>query len=144
MRWRIYGKIVDAIDDVVDDALARHLDVKAGLAAVASEERQTLPILEKIRNDRPKDMDRYDFVLKNAIDTTSDSLDAAQQDLGKRAHQIEAREEKEKKERQASMSTAEKQARKEEAQKADDGNSGQPKRKPPTLMRPGETPPDQQ
>ena len=89
-----YGKILDAIDDVVDDALARHLDVKAGVAAVASEERQTLPILEKIRNDRPKDMDRYDFVLKNAIDTTSDSLDAAQQDLGKRAHQIEAREEK--------------------------------------------------
>lgn len=138
-----YGKILDAVDDVIDDALARHLDVKAGVAAVAAEERQTLPVLEKIQKDQPKDLERYSFVLKNAIETTSDGLDSAQQDLGKRAHEIEAREDKEKKERQASMSTAEKQAQKE-AQKTDDGNSGQPKRKPPTLMRPGEKPPDQQ
>jgi hypothetical protein len=139
-----YGKILDAIDDVVDDALARHLDVKAGVGAVAAAERQMLPILEKIQKDQPKDLERYDFALKNAIETTSDGLDAAQQDLGKRGHEIEAREDKEKKERQASMSTAEKQAQKEEAQKAGDSNGGQPKRKPPTLMRPGEKPPDQQ
>jgi len=138
-----YGKILDAIDDVADDALARHMDVKAGMAAVATEEKQMLPILQKIQSDRPKDLDRYDFALKNAIETTSDGLGSAQQDLGKRAHDVEAREAKEKKERQSSMSTAEKQAQKD-AQKTTDSSDGQPKRKPPTLMRPGEKPPDQQ
>lgn len=141
-----YSKILDAVDDVIDDALARHLDVKAGMGAVAAEERQTLPVLQKIQNDHPKDLERYDFALKNAIDTTSDGLDSAQQDLGKRTRDVEAREDKEKKERQAAMSTAEKQARKD-AQKAEESNGEQPqqpKRKPPTLMRPGEKPPDQQ
>jgi hypothetical protein len=137
-----YGKILDAIDDVADDALVRKIDVKAGLNEVAAAEQKMLPALEKIVSDRPRDIDRYDFALKNAIETTSDSLEAAQGDLGKRAHDVEAREKKEKRERQASMTTAEQAQKKAEDRKA--AADQQNKRKPPTLMRPGEKPPDQQ
>lgn len=140
-----YGKIVDAIDDVADDALARHLDVKAGLADVAAAERGMLPELKKIQSGRPKDLERYDFALKNAIETTSDSLDSAEQDLGQRVKDVEARQAKEKKERQAAMTPAEKAAQKTEDQKAEDKKTAeQNQRKPPTLMRPGEKPPDQE
>jgi hypothetical protein len=140
-----YGKIVDAIDDVADDALARHLDVKAGLADVAAAERGMLPELQKIRSGRPKDLERYDFALKNAIETTSDSLDSAEQDLGKRIKDVEARQEKEKKERQAAMTPAEKSAQKNADQEAEDKKTAQQnQRKAPTLMRPGEKKPDQE
>ena len=140
-----YGKIVDAIDDVADDALARHLDVKAGLADVAAAERGMLPELQKIRSGHPKDLERYDFALKNAIETTSDSLDSAEQDLGKRIKDVEARQEKEKKERRASMTPAERSAQKNADQTAEDKKTAQQnQRKAPTLMRPGEKPPDQE
>ena len=137
-----YGKILDAIDDVADDALARHLDVKAGLAAVAAAERGMLPELQKIQSSHPKDLERYDFALKNAIETTADSLESAEQDLGQRVKDVEARQEKEKKERQAAMTPAEKSAQKAEDQKAANAADQKSQRKAPTLMRPGEKPPD--
>src|SRR5438445_8224742 len=42
-----YAKIVDAIDDVADAALAHKVDMQAGLKAVAAAEREALPILQK-------------------------------------------------------------------------------------------------
>lgn len=131
-----YTKILDAIDAVTDDALGRKLDVKAGLEAVAAAEKEMLPVLERIRDSAPKDQERYEFALKNAIETTSDSLDSAQEDLGKRTGEVEARQNREKTEREAAMSTTERNEKKTEEQKA---VSEPPKRKPPTLMRPGET-----
>jgi hypothetical protein len=131
-----YTKILDAIDAVTDDALGRKLDVKAGLEAVAAAEKEMLPVLERIRDSAPKDQERYEFALKNAIETTSDSLDSAQEDLGKRTGEVEARQNREKTEREAAMSTTERNEKKAEEQKA---VSEPPKRKPPTLMRPGET-----
>lgn len=135
-----YCKILDAIDTVADDALARHLDVKAGLGSVASVEKQTLPLLRKFQDSQPRDRERYDFVLKQAIDATTDSLDAAQEDLGQRAADVQAREKKEKQEREAAMSPVEREgaqaAEKKAAEKqaADDAK----KKAAPTLYRPGE------
>src|SRR5580704_10850038 len=67
-----YCKIVDAIDAVADDALSRKVDVKAGLAMVAIEEKEMLPYLQKVQDSNPRDLERYDFLLKQAIESTAD------------------------------------------------------------------------
>ena len=135
-----YSKIIDALDDVADDAIGRRLDVKLGLTSVASVEKETLPILQKAQDSHPKDMERYDFVLKQAIETTTDSLDAAQQDLGKRVKDVEARQQKERKARQQAMTPTEREAAQAADQKAadDEDKKEEQKKAAPTLMRPGE------
>jgi hypothetical protein len=135
-----YAHIIDAMDDVVDDALKHQTDLKLGLAAVKSGEGEMLAQLEKIRDSAPKDMARYDFALKQAIDTTNDSLELANQDLGTRAAGIKAKEDKEKKDIESMSQTKDVEQKKADAKKEADA----PKtRKVPTLRRPGETPPPQ-
>jgi hypothetical protein len=135
-----YSKIIDAIDDVADDAIGRKLDIKLGLTAVASVEKETLPVLQKAQDSHPKDMERYDFVLKQAIETTADSLEAAQEDLGKRVKDVEARQRQERKARQEAMTPTEREAAKAADQKAadDEDKKEEQKKAAPTLMRPGE------
>lgn len=128
-----YSKILDAIDSVIDDALSRKVDIKAGLKAVEAVEKEMLPELRRILQAEPKDMERYAFALNQAIETTEDSLELAQEDLGKRGADVQAREEREKKELEASMTPADREARKAEEKKGEEQ-----KRKAPTLRRPGE------
>jgi hypothetical protein len=128
-----YGHIIEATDTVADDALRRKLAIDAGIAAVSAAEKDMLVRLEKIRDAKPKDMARYDFVLRDAIDTTQDSLELSQEDLHARAASVAAKERKEKEERQANMTPAEAAEKKAEEKKTEG-----PKRKAPTLRRPGE------
>ena len=130
-----YSKIIDAIDDVTDDALLRQAELKLGVDAVAAAEKQMLPVLEKIQKSQPKDVSRYDFALKQAIETTEDSLSAAQLDVGKRGKDVEARAAKEKKDIEQLTAPVDAEAKQTAEKKAD---TGQPKRKAPTLRRPGE------
>jgi len=134
-----YAKIVDAMDDVTDDALARKLDLKKGIAAVERVESDTLSTLRRIQESKPKDLDSYAFSLEQAIETASDSLDAARQDLDGRAADVAAREEKEKKDRAAAMAPADGSANQSAEAKAAEKDS---QKKAPTLMRPGEKPPN--
>lgn len=129
-----YSNIIDAIDTVADDALKRHQDIKLGMAAVAGAEKEMLASLQKIQESQPKDMARYDFILKQAIDGTSDSLDLAQQDTSVRAAAVAAKAEKEKKELESAMTPEER-----EAKKTEEAKTEKEKRKKPTLLRPGET-----
>jgi hypothetical protein len=138
-----YSKIIDAMDDVADDAMGRHLDIKLGLAAVASVEKEMLPVLQKAQDSHPKDVERYDFALKQAIETTADSLEAAQEDLGQRVQDVEARQRQERKARQEAMRPTEREAAQAAEKKAaeDEEKKQEEKKKAPTLMRPGEKQP---
>ena len=139
-----YSKILDAIDTVADAASARRTDIKVGLAAVAAAEKAMLPMLKQIEESRPKDLERYEFALTQAIETTADSLDLSEQDLGKRGSDVEKRQQAQKKATEAQMTPIEKEGQAADAakkakppdEKAEDDAA--PRKKPPTLLRPGE------
>jgi aromatic ring-cleaving dioxygenase len=133
-----YSNIIDAIDTVADDALQRRVDIKLGLAAVAKAESEMLLNLQKIQDSQPKDISRYDFVLRQSLDGTNDSLELARLDPAARAAAIAAKQAKEKKELEAEMTPAER-----EQKKAEEAKAEQEKKKAPSLLRPGETIKDQ-
>ena len=130
-----YSQIIEAIDSVSDDALLHHRPIDKGMTAVIAAEKDFLGQLNKVQDTAPKDLDRYKFVLTQAIDTTSDSRDLALQDTGKRGTELAAEEEKQKKEREAMMPSKEVAERKKDADTQD-----APKKKIPSLYRPGEKP----
>jgi len=128
---------------VADEALGRRLDIKLGLSAVASVEKETLPMLQKAQDSQPKDIERYGFLLKQAIETTADSLEAAHEDLGKRAKDVQARQRKERKALQEAMTPTEREAAQAADKKAaeDEAKKEDQQKQAPTLLRPGEKPP---
>jgi hypothetical protein len=123
-----YTHIIEAIDTVADDALRRKLAINEGMAAVAAAEKEMTAALQAIEDAQPKDLARYDFALKNAIEATTDSTDLSTGDLGQRATEVAAKEAEEQKERKALGGGT------DDAKKAPDA----PKRKAPTLLKPGE------
>jgi len=130
-----YSKIIEAMDSVSDDALRRSLPVDKGTGAVLNAEKDFLDQLNKIQDSEPKDMDRYKFVLDEAIDTTSDSRELSLEDSKKRGGDLAAEDAKEKKDREALMPSKEVADRKKASQSEDDQ-----KKKIPSLYRPGEKP----
>ena len=128
-----YTKIIEAIDTVVDDALARKRPVTV-LPHVAKVERDLLAKLEKFDKIQTSDAERYRFSLDQAIDTTKDSADTSEVDLTERTREVEAKEKRIEKEREA-MSAPEK---KDEKQAAAEKKAAVPKKKA-TLLKKGET-----
>jgi hypothetical protein len=144
-----YAKIIEAIDTVSDDALVRRTDVTAGPALIADGEKKFLDQLEKIQSASPRDLEMYDFALKDAIATTSDSIDQANEDLATRGKEVNSKVQKEKKE-VADVNKAEKKLggtdpatdKAEAAATAAADDATKPARQAPTLYRPGEKPND--
>jgi hypothetical protein len=133
-----YTHIIESIDTVADDALKRKVALDPGMKLVTAAEKDMLDTLQKVEDSEPKDMAGYDFALKTAIDTTTDSKDLSEEDLSTRAGAVVAKDKKEKEEKEAMLGTKEKEAKKTEDSK--DGDK--PKRKAPSLYKPGEKPPD--
>jgi hypothetical protein len=132
-----YCNILDAIDTVTDDALGRKVNLEKGTDLVIKGEKPMLAELQKIQDANPKDLERYEFVLKQAIDATNSNIEGGN-DLGKRAAEVTAKDEQEKKQREAMATPEEKKAKQAEV----DQEAAHPQRKPPTLYRPGEKPND--
>ena len=132
-----YSHIIEAIDTVSDDALRRHAEIDKGLIAVLNAEKLFLEKLNKIQDSNPKDMERYKFVLTEAIDATNDSRETNITDSKQRSGELAAADQKEKKEREALMPAKEVKSRKKDAEAAD---PNQEKKKIPSLYRPGEKP----
>ena len=128
-----YTKIIEAIDSVSDDALRHHRDIDKGSIEVLNAEHDFLEKLNKIQESDPKDLDRYKFLLSEAIDTTSDSQELGKEDTSKRSTALAAVDSKEKKDREALMPAKEVKDRKKDAETQD-----QPARKIPSLLKPGE------
>lgn len=138
-----YGKIIDAIDTVSGDALKRKVDVAAGSAAAVEAEKRFLGQLQKIRDKAPADLDLYSVALTDAIETTSDSVELAKEDSGNRAAELNAKDQKEKEERQSIIAAEDKRPGDPDAPASQGKATGEkPVRKPPTLLRSGEKPPD--
>ncbi len=133
-----YSKIIEAIDTVADDALRRKLAIGLGNTAVAAGEAEMLQRLQKIEDSQPKDLARYEFVLKQAVDTTQDSYELSKSDTTERATEINSKDKKEKAERDAEMTPEEKKQAQTDADKA----ATQPKKKAPTLRKPTDPPVD--
>lgn len=128
-----YTNIIEAIDTVSDDALKRKVDIAEGTQAVAEANKEMLAKLEKVREAEPKDISRYEFVLDQAIETTHDSAELAQEDLQKRTTDVQAKAKKEVSEREAMMRPEEVAAKRQEEKK-----QAETKKKAPTLRRKGE------
>jgi hypothetical protein len=128
-----YTKIIEAIDSVSDDALRHNKNIDQGSIAVLNAEKEFLEQLNKIQDSEPKDLDRYKFLLSEAIDTTSDSQELGKEDSAKRGAALAEADSKEKKEREAMMPAKEVKDRKKDAAAQEE-----PARKIPSLLKPGE------
>jgi hypothetical protein len=130
-----YSKIIEAIDSVSDDALRHNRPLVKGMTALVNAEKEFLDTLNKIEESQPKDLDRYKFVLEQAIDTTSDSRELSLEDSKKRGAALAAGDAKEKQEREAMMPSKEVDERKKSTQ-----SEQNQQKKVPSLYRPGEKP----
>jgi len=131
-----YAQVIDAIDTVADDALQRKLEIDAGMGAVAAGEKEMLAILEKIAAAPPKDVAHYEFALQQALETTRDSLELSEEDLGKRSAEVAEREQRENKQLESMMQPKDLEEKRAAEKKTAEE---QQKKKAPTLLRKGET-----
>ena len=135
-----YSKIIDAIDTVSDDALKRGADITEGTVAVATSEKRFLAQLQKIEDRNLPDLDLYNVALKEAIASTSDSMDLATEDAAARGAKLSAEDKKAKEEAEKTLAAEDSKGKPPEESKTADAKPAddKPKRKPPTLLKPGE------
>jgi hypothetical protein len=132
-----YGKIIDAIDMVVDDALVDDVDILKGIELLVTTEQGYLTTLRAIADNPAEDHWRYEFVLADAIDITADSIELAMEDLPERKRQVLEADARDQKGREATM-TPEKLKEVQAAKKSAKSKEEEQKNKRPTLLKKGE------
>ncbi len=132
-----YGRIVEAIDVVIDDALLRGRKLEDALEGLMETEGRWAARLEALGGEEQEDAWRYEFVLEDAIAITRDSLELLAEDLGDRKRTVALQEETAKRRQEASMAP---ERRKEVRQEREDEAAAaqERERKRPSLLRPGE------
>ena len=131
-----YTRIIEALDTVGDDALRKRVDLSLGMAAVIPGEKALLARLEQIEDSEPSDFARYEFVLKDAINATEDSIDLSG-DLAGRAGDIAAKDQRAEDKRKEGLTPEDAKREAEEKAKQQEKSA----KRPPTLRRPGEAAP---
>jgi hypothetical protein len=129
--------------NVSDDALRRHIPLSDGLNAIAAAGKRFQSQLQKFDENPPADLELYHTAFKEAKEATSDVIDLGQGDANARAAQLEAKEEQEKRQSKGILRAEDKANPEVAANNPEDQHPERPKRKPPTLLRPGETLPNQ-
>ena len=130
-----YSRIIEAMDNVIDDALARKVDVQKGVALMADYEKKFVATLEEFNAKQTKDRYLYEFVLKDALEATQDSLEESQHDLRARTERVLDEDRTEKKKIESLMTVKDQQERKAAEKKEEKAA-----RKAPTLRRKNEAP----
>jgi hypothetical protein len=133
-----YGRILEAVDFVIDDGLVRDVDLTKAYEALATQENEFLTKLKAIQESDPEDLWRYEFVLEDAIEITSDSLELASEDSSERKRDILEADDAERAAREKATSEA-KRTEMEKAQKKVESKEAEFERKRPTLLKKGET-----
>lgn len=131
-----YTRIIEAIDNVAENALRKKQPIDVGMKEVSTLEKEFLAALEKVRDSEPSDLQRYALVLEDAILTTKDSIEMSGGDLAARQSEVEAEAKKEKEALEAMMQPKDLEAKRAAEKKAQQAEAG--KRKAPTLRRKGE------
>jgi hypothetical protein len=132
-------EIIDTIDIVADDALKNGLDVSEGMQKVLEEHQRIATSLGEVDGMKLRDRSRYQFQLQMAMDTITDAIALAQEDLDARKDDVLAKEQQERMRREEVRTPKDVAEQKEEARKQAeyDRKTGR-SRKPPTLFKPGE------
>ena len=133
-----YGRIIEAIDMVIDDAAADEVDLSKSLALLAEREKEYLTALEQIQEKPADDHWAYEFVLEDAVEITRDSMELALEDLGDRGRRLLEADAKEK-ERQRTLMTPERRKDVEKVEKKVQTEQKKQESKAPSLLKPGET-----
>ena len=132
-----YGSIIQAIDDVIDDALLRNRKMDGALADLLKAERRFAARLAAVAAEPEDDAWRYEFVLEDAMGITQDSMELLEEDLGDRKREVVRQEEIDKQRQQERMAPERRrEVNREQAQQAAEAADRQRKR--PSLLRPGE------
>ena len=133
-----YTRIIEAMDAVIDDALVRKVDLQKGIALVAERDKEFLAILQQFAAKAAKDRYLFDYVLKDALEATQDSLEESQHDLRSRTQRLLDEDLRERKKRESMMTSADVEKRKAEEKQAEEKAKKTPKA--PTLRRKSEVP----
>ena len=132
-----YGSIIQAIDDVIDDALLRNRKMDGALADLLEAERRFAARLAVVAAEPEDDAWRYEFVLDDAIGITQDSMELLEEDLGDRKREVVRQEEIEKQRQQERMAPERRREMSQERAQQE-AESAERQRKRPSLLRPGE------
>ena len=136
------GRIVEAVDMVVDDALLRDADISMTIEPLLAAEREMLGRLQAIQEKDPDDLWRYEFALEDAIYILEDSIEITSEDLVARKNALIESDDAEKAAREKTMSRQ----RREEVQQVEQERQKEEterERKRPSLLKKGETLPGQ-